>query len=434
MTVIIGVMGMCGAEKPQSLNGSDSALPRYDAAGNITYDPSNVTAHTYQWDAEGRVSKVDPGLNPPTWVFTYNALGHRVQFASPTMGELRVFDPGGNWLGLANANTYTLVRFGDRHLIVDEPTETYFHHVNVLGSTSMMTDHLGNHIEDLLFYPWGDVWQSAGNGGYSLAKIPYYDLSTNTTLANARVLGVNFGRWFSPDPGGAGARPTDPQTWNMYAYVGNNPTNSIDPTGLADYYVFLPLAPNVSNSWAAIQAEAPKYGNTVTIYPGATATTGNFQTALQTPNANVVFTGHSNLNADHTTIGIDMGDSHAVGIPQDPNSWTAGPDGLPQAPVSDLSANSVALFGCDTNTLAPLFAGTIFKGTRPTINTDAQDAGARAYTDTLVRNGTVDQATSAAQASMVSTTNRANQNPDRSMTYRPPDVCTTGPDGKQTCR
>ena len=47
----------------------------YDAAGNLTTDAS--TGHTFQWDAEGRVSTVDNGS---TWAFTYNALGHRVQW------------------------------------------------------------------------------------------------------------------------------------------------------------------------------------------------------------------------------------------------------------------------------------------------------------------------------------------------------------------
>jgi RHS repeat-associated protein len=207
---------------------------QYDAAGNMTYDPSNTAAHIYQWDAEGRVSKVDPANNPPTWIFTYNALGHRVQFASPTMTEQHVFDPDGNWLGLANSSTFTLVRLGGRHLIVDTPTETYFHHVNVLGSTSMMTDHLGNPIEDLVFYPWGDAWQGAGNGGYGFATTQYYDVVTITALTPARVLGVNFGRWFSPDPIGKKAVGLDdPQTWNMYAYVRNNPTTDVDPTGEA---------------------------------------------------------------------------------------------------------------------------------------------------------------------------------------------------------
>jgi len=37
----------------------------------------------------------------------------------------------------------------------------------------------------------------------------------------------------TPDPGGkAAAHPGDPQTWDMYAYVRNNPTTLNDPTGL----------------------------------------------------------------------------------------------------------------------------------------------------------------------------------------------------------
>jgi RHS repeat-associated protein len=40
------------------------------------------------------------------------------------------------------------------------------------------------------------------------------------------------GRWISPDPAGlAAVDPTNPQSWNRYAYVMNSPLNSIDPLG-----------------------------------------------------------------------------------------------------------------------------------------------------------------------------------------------------------
>ena len=41
------------------------------------------------------------------------------------------------------------------------------------------------------------------------------------------------GRWISPDPAGlAAVDPTNPQTWNRYAYVANNPLSFVDPSGL----------------------------------------------------------------------------------------------------------------------------------------------------------------------------------------------------------
>jgi RHS repeat-associated protein len=43
------------------------------------------------------------------------------------------------------------------------------------------------------------------------------------------------GRWVSPDPSGRNAvDPSNPQSWNRYAYVFNSPLSNFDPTGLDD--------------------------------------------------------------------------------------------------------------------------------------------------------------------------------------------------------
>jgi RHS repeat-associated protein len=52
----------------------------------------------------------------------------------------------------------------------------------------------------------------------------------------ARYYGSNLGRFMRPDPSNLGAIDDYPQSWNGYAYVGNNPLNALDPNG-EDYYL-----------------------------------------------------------------------------------------------------------------------------------------------------------------------------------------------------
>jgi RHS repeat-associated protein len=67
----------------------------------------------------------------------------------------------------------------------------------------------------------------------TFAQLPDYDSETDQYNTPNRHYNPT-GRWLSPDPAGKKAvKLDDPQTWNMYAYVRNNPTTSTDPTGLA---------------------------------------------------------------------------------------------------------------------------------------------------------------------------------------------------------
>jgi RHS repeat-associated protein len=57
-------------------------------------------------------------------------------------------------------------------------------------------------------------------------------------LLRARYYASSMGRFMSPDPIGMFvASPGQPQSWNLYSYVMNNPLNFIDPNGLDCAYL-----------------------------------------------------------------------------------------------------------------------------------------------------------------------------------------------------
>ena len=192
------------------------------------------------------MASVDSGS---TWGFTYDAMGDRVQWSNSGGTNQALFDPSGGWLGMAGV--YSLVRWGAGYLVVYRGSETSFVHINHLSSTTMMTGHSGSALEDMLFYPWGDVWQSWGGGGYNFAEMPYYDTTTDTNITPFRFQSPNLGRWLSPDP--MGGDITNPQSLDRYAYVMNNPTTLTDPLGLTSSIC---LSPNYimcnTNPWGNV--------------------------------------------------------------------------------------------------------------------------------------------------------------------------------------
>ncbi|MEO8648381.1 MAG: RHS repeat-associated core domain-containing protein, partial [Acidobacteriota bacterium] len=62
------------------------------------------------------------------------------------------------------------------------------------------------------------------------------DIESDLDFAQARYYSSKLGRFYSVDPENAGASADNPQTWNAYAYVGNNPINITDPDGLSWYF------------------------------------------------------------------------------------------------------------------------------------------------------------------------------------------------------
>ena len=63
------------------------------------------------------------------------------------------------------------------------------------------------------------------------------DTESGLDYFGARYYSSNMGRMMSPDPSGlAYADPTNPQSFNLYSYVLNNPLKFTDPTGLYCYW------------------------------------------------------------------------------------------------------------------------------------------------------------------------------------------------------
>ena len=110
----------------------------------------------------------------------------------------------------------------------------YYRHPDWLGSSRFSSSPGRTMHTDLAFAPYGEQYAVSGSIGVAGASFAGNDENTTTNLYDAqfREYGIQ-GRWPSPDPAGiAAANPANPQSWNRYAYVLNNPVLFFDPLGL----------------------------------------------------------------------------------------------------------------------------------------------------------------------------------------------------------
>ena len=106
------------------------------------------------------------------------------------------------------------------------PTTTYFHGDHLDWRIS--TDANGNLLGQQGNYPFGESWYSSNGNQYVFTSYQR-DGESGLDYALARYYDSTAARFCSADP--VGGRPDDPQSWNRYAYVQNDPVNLTDPSG-----------------------------------------------------------------------------------------------------------------------------------------------------------------------------------------------------------
>jgi len=109
-----------------------------------------------------------------------------------------------------------------------------------LGSTRLVTDGTGAIAQQFVYLPFGQQVYSQDNenptGESQRVQFTGQELDHNsadskddTDYMMARSYTPEYGRFISIDP--IEGTPEHPQSWNRYAYVGNNPVSNTDPTG-----------------------------------------------------------------------------------------------------------------------------------------------------------------------------------------------------------
>ncbi len=109
---------------------------------------------------------------------------------------------------------------------------TYFAQNDHLGSTRLLTQLSGSGQNSWDYYPFGEIVTS----GYDTTHLftgDEHDTETGLDHTWFRQYSSSLGRWMTPDPGGlAAVDAANPQSWNRYAYVENDPMDYLDPLGL----------------------------------------------------------------------------------------------------------------------------------------------------------------------------------------------------------
>ena len=149
-----------------------------------------------------------------------------------------VYNAAGQRATIWNGNTKTVIQgqyyWGGKRVAYYNGGSLHFQHQDWMGTEHIRSSYNGGGDGQFTSLPFGDDLTTTGGtdtDAYHFAQIDH-DYETDTEHAQFRQYSSAQGRFLSPDPYGGSYDPSNPQSFNRYAYVMNNPLSFIDPNGL----------------------------------------------------------------------------------------------------------------------------------------------------------------------------------------------------------
>lgn len=204
----------------------------YDANGNLLNDSFN----TFTWDAEGKMLSTHYfSGNGATYSFVYDAFGRQVEWAyNGSYQNSNIAIGNFKLIGIGQTPGYSIYPYPGGSYESAGQGGTGVNLADWLGTSRAWYGYSGGgFISSSAHAPFGETY--AGH------VRPFTGQESDGSMVNTmyyfgqRNYSSGEGRWLSPDPAGTAAvDPTNPQSWNRYAYVMSNPLGAIDPTGTCD--------------------------------------------------------------------------------------------------------------------------------------------------------------------------------------------------------
>ena len=217
----------------------------YDASGNVTA----AGTVQYAYDAVGMLNTVRVGSSAqPRIIYGYTADDERLFAFDVSTGvthwTLRGLDNKVLRDFKQQGSTWSVERdyvYRDGFLLAALKSAGAVEHYTLdhLGTPRLITDGSGQKVGYHVYWPFGEEWTAGTSQDGAPLKFTGHERDADPSggaapldYMHARYYGAGWGRFLAVDPVYDFERVlSQPQGWNRYVYVENNPVNQTDPNG-----------------------------------------------------------------------------------------------------------------------------------------------------------------------------------------------------------